>query len=247
MVAATAAAIALAEEPRPPTGNWRSQSYVTFTNAAWTGAALYLNIDVAEDGSFRGAALNVAARLCARAHGGEVVMTEATSRLAGRLAGLQYSDRGRVHLKNIPEPIHILQVYSELDAPAPRRRSVLPFATRAVGDPPDRRMVEEECLDGDLGEICPCIPPGEVREFVRDERLQFCFRQARDDACRQEDDRLHHSREHWRRGLSGDEELDRCGPPECLAQALECLQERWGRGRAGTAERANAYPAANVA
>jgi class 3 adenylate cyclase len=83
-----------------------------------------------EDGSFRGAALNVAARLCARAHGGEVVMTEATSRLAGRLAGLQYSDRGRVHLKNIPEPIHILQVYSELDAPAPRRRSVLPFAGR---------------------------------------------------------------------------------------------------------------------
>lgn len=63
-----------------------------------------------EDGSYRGAALNVAARLCARAHGGDVVITEATSRLAGRLAGLQYSDRGRVHLKNIPEPIHILQV-----------------------------------------------------------------------------------------------------------------------------------------
>ena len=70
-----------------------------------------------EDGSYRGAALNVAARLCGRAHGGEVIVSEATSRLAGRLAGMQYSDRGRVHLKNIPEPIHILQVYSELDAP----------------------------------------------------------------------------------------------------------------------------------
>ena len=54
------------------------------------------------------------------------MITEATSRLAGRLAGLQYSDRGRVHLKNIPEPIHILQVYSELDAP-PTRRWVLMF------------------------------------------------------------------------------------------------------------------------
>ena len=74
-----------------------------------------------EDGSYRGSALNVAARLCGRAHGGEVVITEATSRLAGRLAGLQYSDRGRVHLKNIEEPIHILQVYSELDAPPARR------------------------------------------------------------------------------------------------------------------------------
>lgn len=82
-----------------------------------------------EDGSYRGAALNVAARLCARAHGGEVVITEGTSRLAGRLAGLQYSDRGRVHLKNIPDPIHILQVYSELDAPPPRRR-VLGFTNK---------------------------------------------------------------------------------------------------------------------
>ncbi len=76
-----------------------------------------------EDGSFRGAALNVAARLCARAHGGEVVITEATSRLAGRLAGLQYSDRGRVHLKNIADPMHIFQVHSELEAPAPRHRA----------------------------------------------------------------------------------------------------------------------------
>jgi class 3 adenylate cyclase len=78
------------------------------------------------DGSYRGAALNVAARLCGRAHGGDVIVTEATSRLAGRLAGLEYSDRGRVHLKNIPEPIHILKVYSELDAP-PQKRWVLLF------------------------------------------------------------------------------------------------------------------------
>ena len=65
------------------------------------------------DGTFRGAALNVAARLCARARAGEVIVSEATTRLSGRLAGLEYSDRGRVHLKNIPDPIHILEVYSE--------------------------------------------------------------------------------------------------------------------------------------
>jgi class 3 adenylate cyclase len=79
-----------------------------------------------EDGSFRGAALNVAARLCARAHGGQVLVSEATSRLAGRLGGLEYSDRGRVHLKNIPDPIHILQVYSEREAP-PANRWILMF------------------------------------------------------------------------------------------------------------------------
>ena len=74
-----------------------------------------------EDGSFRGAALNVAARLCGRAHGGEVIVTEATYRLAGRMEGLTFSDRGRVHLKNISDPIHILQVYSEHDAPSTNR------------------------------------------------------------------------------------------------------------------------------
>jgi class 3 adenylate cyclase len=79
-----------------------------------------------EDGSFRGASLNVAARLCGRAHGGDVIVSEPTVRLAGRLAGLQYSDRGRVHLKGIPDPLHIYQVYSELDS-RPANRWVLLF------------------------------------------------------------------------------------------------------------------------
>ena len=82
-----------------------------------------------EDGSYRGAALNVAARLCGRAHAGEVIVSAGTSRLAGRLAGLRYIDRGRVHLKNIPEPLHIFQVYSEHDTP-PARRPVRTFLSK---------------------------------------------------------------------------------------------------------------------
>jgi class 3 adenylate cyclase len=73
-----------------------------------------------EDGSHRGAALNVAARLCARAHGGDVIVSEATTRLAGRLDGLVYVDRGRAHLRNIAEPVRIVQVYSESTAPTAR-------------------------------------------------------------------------------------------------------------------------------
>jgi class 3 adenylate cyclase len=79
------------------------------------------------DGSFRGAALNVAARLCGRASGGEVIISEATSRLAGRLGGLHYSDGGRVRLKNIAEPVHIYKVYSELDARPSSNRWVVMF------------------------------------------------------------------------------------------------------------------------
>jgi class 3 adenylate cyclase len=80
-----------------------------------------------EDGSFRGAALNVAARLCGRASGGEVIISDSTSRLAGRLGGLHYSDGGRVRLKNIPDPIHVYKVYSELDARPANRWTVMFF------------------------------------------------------------------------------------------------------------------------
>jgi class 3 adenylate cyclase len=85
-----------------------------------------------EDGSFRGAALNIAARLCGRAHGGEVLVSESTVRLAGRLGGLEYSDRGRVRLKNIPDPIHVFKVFSELEGRA-ATRSMLPFRSRRSG------------------------------------------------------------------------------------------------------------------
>ncbi|HEY7705779.1 MAG TPA: adenylate/guanylate cyclase domain-containing protein [Gaiellaceae bacterium] len=82
-----------------------------------------------EDGSFRGSALNVAARLCGRASGGEVIISDSTSRLAGRLGGLHYSDGGKVRLKNIAEPVHIYKVYSELDA-RPANRWVVMFLGR---------------------------------------------------------------------------------------------------------------------
>ena len=66
------------------------------------------------DGGFRGAALNVAARLCGLARAGEVIATDSVVHLAGRLEGISYVDRGRVHLKGIPQPIHILELRREL-------------------------------------------------------------------------------------------------------------------------------------
>jgi hypothetical protein len=66
------------------------------------------------DGGFRGAALNVAARLCGLARSGEVIATDSVTHLAGRLEGISYIDRGRVHLKGIAKPIHILELRREL-------------------------------------------------------------------------------------------------------------------------------------
>ena len=68
-----------------------------------------------EDGSFRGAALNVAARLCALAHGGEVIVSEGTGHLAGRLPGIRYVDRGRAHLKGIADTVRLIRVAPEED------------------------------------------------------------------------------------------------------------------------------------
>ena len=51
------AATALAQEPSLPVGNWQSPMNETYTSAlhpALSGAELYLAIDVASDGSFRG-------------------------------------------------------------------------------------------------------------------------------------------------------------------------------------------------
>jgi class 3 adenylate cyclase len=66
-----------------------------------------------EDGSFRGAALNIAARLCALAQSGEIIVSEGTSHLAGRVPGVQYLDRGRAHLKGIADTVRLIRVAPE--------------------------------------------------------------------------------------------------------------------------------------
>jgi class 3 adenylate cyclase len=69
-----------------------------------------------EDGSYRGNALNVAARLCGLAHGGEVLVSDGTQHLAGHIPGLRYIDHGRMNLKGISEPVHPLRIAWEDEA-----------------------------------------------------------------------------------------------------------------------------------
>lgn len=49
-----AASATFAQQTPPPTGKWRSAAAETHTNPAYTSAGLYLDLDVASDGSFRG-------------------------------------------------------------------------------------------------------------------------------------------------------------------------------------------------
>jgi len=73
-----------------------------------------IGIDAGEaipiEGGFRGAALNLAARLCSLAGPGEVLVTEAITHLARKVEGLEYVERGAMDLKGFAEPVTVLEV-----------------------------------------------------------------------------------------------------------------------------------------
>jgi YVTN family beta-propeller protein len=72
---------------------------------------------------FRGAALNLAARLCSQAQPGEVLASESVTHLAGRVKGLEYRESGRLRLKGMAQPVRAYEVVSEGAARVKRRRS----------------------------------------------------------------------------------------------------------------------------
>lgn len=72
---------------------------------------------VAVSGGYRGGALNLAARLCSIAGPGEVLVSEGIVHLARHVDEMSYVDRGRVELKGMAEPVHVMQVKFELDMP----------------------------------------------------------------------------------------------------------------------------------
>ena len=55
---------------------------------------------------YRGAALNLAARLCSTAAAGEVLVSAWLAELAGPIDGISFSDRGEVQLKGFLSPFH---------------------------------------------------------------------------------------------------------------------------------------------
>ncbi|MGH2517627.1 MAG: ATP-binding protein, partial [Ktedonobacterales bacterium] len=73
-----------------------------------------IGLDVGEavpvDDSFRGAALNLAARLCSLAGAGEVLLSEGVVHLTGQMAGLVFVERGQAQLKGFSTPVRVRQV-----------------------------------------------------------------------------------------------------------------------------------------
>jgi class 3 adenylate cyclase len=75
-----------------------------------TGPAL------ARDGDWYGRTVNVAARLCAVAPGGEVMVSETTRRAAGEIHGVEWGERELHWLRNVSEPVGTYLVAPRADA-----------------------------------------------------------------------------------------------------------------------------------
>jgi branched-chain amino acid transport system substrate-binding protein len=107
--------------------------------------AVGIGLDVGEAvptaGGYRGRALNVAARLCSIAKGGEILATETVSHLAGRSDEVEYGRRRPTAVKGIAEPIRFVEVLPKVELPPPpvpspsptRRRPARTAALLAAG------------------------------------------------------------------------------------------------------------------
>jgi len=90
---------------------------------------------VSRDDDWYGGTVNVAARLCATAGGGQVLLSESTRRAAGRLRGVELGERELHWLKNVTEPVPAQVAYAhECRLEASRLRSLkLRFAQAGAG------------------------------------------------------------------------------------------------------------------
>jgi class 3 adenylate cyclase/streptogramin lyase len=76
-------------------------------------------------GGYRGAALNLAARLCGQARAGEILATREVTHLARRIEGAHYENGGSLAFKGLSEPVVVVRVVPEGADPVERLR---PFA-----------------------------------------------------------------------------------------------------------------------
>jgi class 3 adenylate cyclase len=86
---------------------------------------------VCRDGDWYGSGVNVAARLCSAAGGGDVLISETTREAAGTLRKVAFGDRELHWLKNVPEPVAAHSAWPRICAGS--RRPLQKLARLAAG------------------------------------------------------------------------------------------------------------------
>jgi class 3 adenylate cyclase len=104
---------------------------------------------VVHDEAYLGLDVHRAARICAAAHGGQILISQPTADLLGDVAGMSTKDLGPYELKGLGEPEHIFQVV------APELRTQFPKLNAASAE--QGRFVAED--RGTLGRVVGQPPP----------------------------------------------------------------------------------------
>ena len=95
-----------------------------------------IGVDVGEAAAvaqgYRGAAINLAARLCGAAAAGEVLATQEAVHLAGSMPGLDFVDLGAIHVKNVPDDVRVVRVLPSGEDPARRFARGAPTRPRVI-------------------------------------------------------------------------------------------------------------------
>ena len=93
------------------------------------GVGIHAGETIEADGGYVGSPVNIAARICAQAGPGEVLVSETVRALTMTLLPVTFKSRGRRQLKGIAEPIELFAVAEAADAatawPSSRRRKRL--------------------------------------------------------------------------------------------------------------------------
>jgi class 3 adenylate cyclase/DNA-binding NarL/FixJ family response regulator len=83
-------------------------------------------------GDVFGAAVNAGARIMAKAHGGEIVISDVVRQLLGSTSGFELRDRGRVRLRGFPERWRLHEVLWREDVVSGGNPELTPFVGRAA-------------------------------------------------------------------------------------------------------------------
>ena len=83
------------------------------------GVGIHAGETVESDGGYVGSAVNIAARICAQAASGEVLVSETVRALTRSLLAVRFEERGRRQLKGIADPIALFAVFEAAPGAAP--------------------------------------------------------------------------------------------------------------------------------
>jgi hypothetical protein len=97
--------------------------------------------------------------------------------------------------------------------------AALTFGTNAFIQPPDGGVIEQQSLSRNLEKIHEWIKPLDVRQFVRDNRLQLLLGKARESSHRQQDDRTKPANDRWRCTVWHIASTRALGAVECLLRS----------------------------